>query len=139
MQVVLIAVEDWVTKVRESHLEVRLHVIVSLVHVEAEELLGESFETLSIQPTGSCLCSFAPLLDLLQRVVEFHCRLVACQSWCGARQAFVSRFIQVELQVPSALTQSFVGIKEVYDSACDWLVNIICLHAVDLDSESGHD
>ena len=78
VQVVLIAIEDWVTKVRESHLEVCLHVIVSLVHVEAEEFLGESFETLSIQPTGSCLCSFAPLLDLLQRIVEFHCRLVAC-------------------------------------------------------------
>ena len=130
------AVQHWKTKVWESHLEVSLHVIIVLVHVEAEEFLRECFETLLVKPVGPGLTTFTPLLDLSQCVIEFYCCLMDGQSWCRTCYTFVNLFVQVKLQVPRALAQSLVGIEQINDCTGNWSVNVFCFHAVDLDSKS---
>jgi len=135
----LVAVQDGATEVRQGHFKERLLLIVRLLHVQREELVGDGLKRLLVDPRRLRCDTLAPLLNLPQGLVDLESGFVCCQAGGCARKTGVWFLVKMQFEVPCTLPETFLGVKEVDHSACDWdelafiIVDRSPVHVKDLD------
>lgn len=76
----LVLIQHRHAEIGQSHLEVRLYVVLGLVYVKGEELFRHSLEAELIEPARVRLSVFAPLPDEDQQVVDVDCGSVVRET-----------------------------------------------------------